>query len=258
MKYPYKTKHNKQEAKEITAHLTNIFKNIPGVIGISFGGGIGREFFDDYSDVDVFVWVKDEATKKKVEKLYPKEDYSIKGYELDWRPMDYQEGLKQKVPSDFWNDQARLDFKLSLITHDPQNLIEKLRKRVVFMSEKEKEERMKKEFDFMRWFINYTLDAWLKRDSLPHALQAYFSALDHLLYWLYVKNGKFIPWPDKWKFLWLETGEIPESKYYQEIAELYLVRELSANKLKVDFPPETADKGKKYWKNVPELKQRKA
>ena len=222
MRWSYRTVNRVDELEPHIQRLTQVFESEEGVVGVMFGGGIGRGMVDEFSDVDMYVWVRNKRCKNRLEGVYPNIHYAVEGYEFDFEFVDLEYAWSQEVPSSRWNDIKRLEMLLSKITYDPNHDIERLKARVCVFSDRERDLKLDRELAAVNWHL-CNAEAWCQRGSLPHAFNSLTSAANHVIYYVYARNKKFVPDNEKWKFLWFEAQEIPETQYYKDLAELYVM-----------------------------------
>ena len=99
-KVKYKGKNRYKEFLSAAKIISKKIYKIEGVVGILATGGIGRGYCDEYSDLDLIVYVDDKIVKE-IEK-YIVVGLRYKDIELDKPVESYQRALKHKSPSPYW------------------------------------------------------------------------------------------------------------------------------------------------------------
>ncbi len=219
LKYKGKNRYNKflSAAKIISDKISKI----NGVIGILGTGGLGRGFCDDYSDLDLVVYVNDENVKE-IKKYIAIGYLRYKEIELDVPIESYQKSLNQKSPSKHWSQVNRWDKYNFQILFDTNDKIKNLLKEKLVFPDWEQKNLLVEYQEAVNECSIYTFELWEKRGSVINLKHSLIQAIEYLILWIYAKNKKFQPYTSKWLFYYLENDLVPESKYFSEIKKLYL------------------------------------
>lgn len=219
-KIKYKGQNRYNEFLSAAKIISSKISKIDGVVGILATGGLGRGYCDDYSDLDLTVYVDD----KKLEEI---KKYIAIGYlrykniELDTPVESYQKALNQKSPSEYWSQVNRWDKHNSKILFDTNDKIKNLLKEKLIFPEWEQKKLLEEHREGINEHSVYTFELWEKRSSLVNMTYSLIQASEHLILWIYAKNRKFQPYIPKWFFYYLENNFIPESKYFNVIKKIY-------------------------------------
>ena len=220
-KLRYKGENRYKEILSAAKIITGKISKINGAIGILGVGGLGRGYCDNYSDLDLIVFVDDKKIKE-IEKYIAIGWLRYKEIELDTPVESYQKALKQKSPSKYWSQRKRWDMENFQILFDTNNKIKDLlKKKLVFPDWEQKEllEKYRKEIDEQ---LNYNFRVWEKRGDLVNVANSLIKTAEAIVLWIYAKNKKFKPYIPKWLFYYLENKLIPEAKYFNIIKKPYL------------------------------------
>lgn len=220
-----KTKYkNKNRYKEFLAAAKIISKKISkieSVVGILATGGMGRGYCDDYSDLDLIVYVDDKKVKE-IEKYIAVGSLIYKDIALDTPVESYQKALKHKSPSKYWSQVMRWDRENSQILFDTEQKIENLLKEKLVFPDWEQKKLLEKYREGVENHLKYNLEMWEKRGSLINLADSLIKAAEYIILWIYAKNKKFQPYLPKWLFYHLENNFMPEAKYLGIIKKVYL------------------------------------
>jgi predicted nucleotidyltransferase len=201
--------------------ISKKISKIEGVVGILATGGIGRGHCDDYSDLDLIVYVYDEKLKE-IEKYIAVGQLRYKEIELDTPVVSYQKALNHKSPSKYWSQVKRWDRENSQILFDPENKIKNLLKEKLVFPDGEQKKLLRRYRQRVEDYLKYNFQLWEKRGNLINLADCLVRATENLVLWIYAKNKKFQPYIPKWLFYHLENNFVPESKYFNIIKKPYL------------------------------------
>jgi hypothetical protein len=220
-KVKYKGKNRYNEFLSAAKIISEKVSKIEGVVGILATGGIGRGYCDDYSDLDLIVYVDDKRVKE-IEKYIAVGSLIYKDIMLDTPVESYQKVLKYKSPSKYWSQVMRWDRENSQILFDTEHKIENLLKEKLVFPDWEQKELLKKCSDGVENYLKYNFEMWEKRGSLTNLADSLIKATEYIILWIYAKNKKFQPYLAKWLFYHLENNFVPEAKYSDIIKKVYL------------------------------------
>jgi predicted nucleotidyltransferase len=193
---------------------------LDGVVGILGTGSIGRKFGDKYSDLDLLVYAHSKAVKR-LDKLISIGFISYKGLEYDIEMITYEEALKAKSPSDFWNQLRRWDQQNSQILYDSNNRIKNLLAEKLVYPDWEQKKLLRKYQYQVDELLVYFPEMWANRGQLYNIIDSLTQAVHSIVLWIYAKNKAFEPYLPKWPFFHLENGTVPEAKYLDSLVEIY-------------------------------------
>ena len=217
----YKGKNRYKEFLSAAKVISKKISKIEGVVGILATGGIGRGYCDDYSDLDLIVYVDDKRVKK-IEKYIAVGSLIYKDIALDTPVESYQRALKHKSPSKYWSQVMRWDRENSQILFDTEHKIENLLKEKLVYPDWEQKKLLKKYNEGVEDHLKYNFEMWEKRGSLINLADSLIKATEYIILWIYAKNKKFQPYLSKWLFYHLENNFVPEAKYSDIIKKVYL------------------------------------
>lgn len=220
-KVKYKSKNRYDEFLSAARIISEKISKIEGVMGILATGGIGRGFCDDYSDLDLIVYVDDKKVKK-IEKYIAVGYLRYKEIELDTPVVSYQKAKNHKSPSDYWSQVKRWDRENSQILFDVDNKIKSMLKEKLVFPDWEQKKLLKKYRQGIEEHLKYNFEMWKKRGDLINLSDSLIRTTEHLILWIYAKNKKFQPYIPKWLFYYLENNLIPESKFFNVIKKPYI------------------------------------
>jgi hypothetical protein len=220
-------------AKAIAAKISGI----EGVVGILATGGIGRGYCDLYSDLDLIVYA-DAARAKEIDRYIAVGNLRYKGIELDTPVESYDRALRAKSPSHYWSQVMRWDRQNSKILYDRAGRIKNLLEEKLVFPDWERRKLMKIHGEGVTEHLIYNFDIWQKRGTPVNLAHCLIQAAEHLILWIYAKNGCLQPYVPKWLFYHLENGSVPEARHLATIKRVYTqpVRTLSeARKLREEL-----------------------
>jgi predicted nucleotidyltransferase len=220
-KVKYRDKNRYNEFLSAAQIISKKISKIKGVVGILATGGLGRGYCDDYSDLDLIVYVDDKKVKK-IEKYIAVGYLRYKEIELDTPVESYQKALNHKSPSKYWSQVMRWDRENSQILFDTENRIKDLLKEKLVFPDWEQKKLLRKYRREVEEHLIYNFEIWRKRGDLINLSDSLVRATEHLILWIYAKNRKFQPYIPKWLFYYLENDLVPESTYFNIIKKTYL------------------------------------
>ncbi len=220
-KVKYKGKNRYKEFLSAAKIISKKIYKIEGVVGILATGGIGRGYCDEYSDLDLIVYVDDKIVRD-IEKYIAIGSLRYKDIELDTPVESYRRALKHKSPSEYWSQVMRWDRENSQIIFDTEHKIENLLKEKLVFPDWEQKKLLKKYNEGVEDHLKYNFEMWEKRGSLINLADSLIKAIEYIILWIYAKNKKFRPYLPKWLFYHLENNFVPETKYLGIIKKVYL------------------------------------
>jgi predicted nucleotidyltransferase len=218
-KVRYQGENRYEEFLERARTISEKISTIDGVVGILATGGLGRGFCDDYSDLDLIVYVDDDKLDEISE--YIAVGVRYQGIELDTPVESFDEALAQPVPSDYWSQVMRWDRQNSQILHDTDDRLRDLLQSKLIFPEEERQQIMEKHRNEVEEKLRFELEMWDSRGDIHNMSHALRQGAEHLILWIYAKNGEFQPYIPKWIFYHLENGFVPESEHFEQIKDAY-------------------------------------
>lgn len=225
---PYVSIQNESCLNELMNALNknmNRIKEFDNIAGIMLNGGMSRGYADYLSEIDVVIFLHDNAFKSYKEKKTPIAlgITMLDEYLYDVKIVNYEEELKLEYDSI-----ALWDLSYAKILHDNHGELKHLF-----------EEKLKKQSEvsqaeglmFNAWW-NYRLagDIWIHRED---ALQGHYclnNAVKPLLSSLFVANREYIP-HDKWLIHMSRTLEWKPYNYEEVLIEILNTGDMSLESL---------------------------
>lgn len=243
MKKEEKIKVLQKMAISFAEELKTIF---PEIIGISISGSVAGGYADDYSDIDLDIWLENDDYEKwsKNSPLIEKfNNYKIKketssNYTLirKNRKFDLTLFSIKRTKEAVWRIEQKARRQNSIIVHDQQNMIKNLlTKKILFslsdnFNDKENDIKLSRDFYpfFIGAYVNYFVPIAIKRKQIEQAHINLDFAINLLLEYVCIKNNKFFPdvkskWQYASKYLPLSTlAKLREAK----LVKSYKVKEI--------------------------------
>jgi len=220
-KVKYKSKNRYKEFLHAAKIIAKKISKIDGVAGILATGGLGRGHCDDFSDLDLIVYVDDKKVKE-IEKYIAVGFLRYKEIDFDTPVVSYQKALREKSPSRYWSQVMRWDRENSQILFDRGGKIAKLLKQKLVFPDSEQKRILSYHGQLVDDLLNYDFRLWEKRGGVINMSHCLVHAAEHMILWIYAKNKKFRPYTTKWLFYHLENNSVPEAKYFNIIKKAYL------------------------------------
>jgi hypothetical protein len=212
----YRSKNRYREFLKVSRLISGKISEIPGVVGIIATGGVGRGHSDDFSDLDLIVYVRD-SRYREIDRYIAVGGLRHKGIELDTPVVSYEKALKHKSPSAYWSQVRRWDRQNSKILFDTRGRIKSLLKAKLVFPDRERDKLMMRHSRKVTDFLIYNFELWAKRGRPHNLAHTLLQATEHLILWIYAKNREFQPYVPKWLFYHLEAGRVPEARYLSTI-----------------------------------------
>lgn len=208
----------------LNKNMANI-KKFDGIAGIMLDGGMSRGYADYLSEIDVVIYLHDNAFQRYKEEKTPIAlgISMMGGYLYDIKTLNYEDELRKEYDST-----ALWDLSYAKILYDNngelKHLFEKKFKKTSDVSEAEG-------LMFDAWW-NYRLagDIWIHRED---ALQGHYclnNAVKPLLSALFIANREYIP-HDKWLIHMSQTLEWKPLHYEKLLQEILNTGDMSLKSL---------------------------
>ena len=219
----------RQVAEKLVPKIT-IHKGVSGVV---VAGGLARGFADQYSDVDITVFLskRNKKLKKEIRKL-GFDEQRIAHVDIDLEVHFLQDFRKRKL-----SEMQKWDFSQTEIIFDPEGEIRRLLTDKVRVPKSYWVRRVVVYSELLKWYccppetrIGTIAEAWVERGDLVSAHYCTDYSLDLIIRVLFALNREFLP-PPKWRIYysynlrWLPKG------YGELLKEIMLVHELSLSEL---------------------------
>jgi predicted nucleotidyltransferase len=218
-----------QVAEKLVAQITT--NN--GVSGVVIAGGLVRGFADQYSDVDITVFLskKNRMLRKKIGKL-GSDEQRITHVDIDLEVHFIEDFRKRKL-----HEMQKWDFSHIEIVFDPEGKIERLMTDKVRVPQSYWVRRVVVYAELLKWYccppetrIGTIAQAWVERGDLVSAHYCTDYSLDLIIKVLFALNKEFLP-PPKWRIFYSHNLKWLPKRYGQLLKEIMLVHELSLSEL---------------------------
>jgi len=233
------------KAKELAEELKENFKEIKG---ISISGSVADGIADEYSDIDLDIWLSD-----KTYEIWAKNSPLIEKYRNNQikreTPVNYTllvKGKKfdltifsiEKTIEELWRIEQIARRQNSIILYDPENHVKNsLSKKICWINEGEmfcnKEKNTKLSIDFYHFFINAYIDYFvpiaLKREQYIQANIDLDFALNLILEYACIINKNF--YPDT-KSKWAHASKYLDKDIIDTLSEAKLIKSHSSLEIK--------------------------
>lgn len=217
-----KTKNRNKEYSRIVKEYAKKISEYNGVIGVVVGGGIGRGYSDEFSDIDLYVFldVKTYRIWKKKGPI-PEGDHYYKEYWIETEFFDYEKEVKT-----VWRIEDRWERKNHIILFDANSKINDLYKKKLIFTQKEKQDMYEEIYDKTAWYIAELPNTWIKRGDLAQAHYVMNKGIDWIIEYVFLQNNYFTPW-GKWKIHYAFLMDKLPSDFKKNILEAMKIKEFT-------------------------------
>lgn len=200
-----------------------------GVSGIVFMGGLTRGFADEYSDVDIMVFLgkKDEGLRERIRKI-GLDEKRRSGVDVD---------LEVHCLEDFgarnWSEITRWDFSRASVVYDHEGEVQKLLRTKLSVSDSFWLRRIVVYGEYVGWYCcspkedaETLVEAWVDRGDPISAHYCLNYALTLLIRIIFALNREFLP-PPKWEMFYSYGLKWLPADYEKLVREAMTIRSLS-------------------------------
>lgn len=235
MKQTFKTKNISDILLKESQIYIEELKKLTEVIGIVVTGGIARGFADEFSDVDIEVFLHNKDYIKW-EKNPPIElNRMINGKEIvEIEFFDYEDYLEPKNDEYNWTLANRWDKTYANIVYDPENKIKDLLSSKVMFRQNELERLLCRSHKYAYWYGFMVTESWIARGDIISAQISINYAVDNLIDYIYLSNKKYFPHM-KWKYYYVKELETLPDNFSNILDELVLKNIYSEDDIKRKF-----------------------
>ena len=225
-----KVRRFRQVAEKLVPKITNH----KGVSGVVIAGGLARGFADQYSDVDITVFLskKNRMLRKKIRKL-GSDEQRISHVDVDLEVHFLEDFRKRKL-----SEMQKWDFSHVEIVFDPEGGIERLLTDKVKVPQSYWVRKIVVCSELLKWYccppetrIGTIAEAWVERGDLISAHYCANHSLDLIIKVLFALNREFLP-PPKWRIFYSYGLEWLPKKYGELLKKAMMAHELSLSELK--------------------------
>lgn len=205
----------KKYAKEISFHK--------GIIGITIGGGLARGYVDEFSDIDLNIYLDSRTFHMWKNKKCPVilGDHYWKGQLSEIEIYDYQEEKKRD-----WTLQERWEKKSEIIFKDTNSKIKNLLKEKIIWKDGEKSSSLKFIKEMSEWYVTELAWHWIKRGDIVQSHYVLNHSIDWILDYVLIKNNQFIPFA-KWKVHYALLAKNKPNNFNKQIRECMKIKEFN-------------------------------
>ena len=222
-----------RKLRRIADEFTSRIASYEGVAGIAFHGALTRGFADEFSDIDIMIFLSKKDTRLRKHIC----DEGIKEERLSRTNMDLEVHFLEEFKKVKWGEAEKWDYSKATIVYDPKGEIsevfnQKLRvpkaywlKRIVICSE------------YLKWYccpvkedVDTMAKVWIKRGDLISAHYCLNYGIDLLVRVIFALNREFLPAP-KWRMFYsYKLRWLPED-YEKLVGEIIKIKTLSAKEV---------------------------
>ncbi|HLC77864.1 MAG TPA: nucleotidyltransferase domain-containing protein [Candidatus Nanoarchaeia archaeon] len=238
------------ELKSVAANLAkDLKKTFPDITGISLSGSLAAGNADEFSDIDLDIWISEETYQKWMTHC-PLMDYLIsyspnretpsnisflidKSYKFDLAILSID-----RVKTEEWKVEQKSDRKYSEIIFDSDNLVkdllnQKTKSKPDSFDAKEKYSVLNPNPDYYVFYIsaylNYHVPIAIVRNRFEQAHFLLNQSIHFLLNLLWLNNENFYPY-DKSK--WTIAEKVLNEEQKQLLSDAQLVKEYTAEDIR--------------------------
>jgi predicted nucleotidyltransferase len=216
------------EFRQIAEGLVSKLSSFEDVVSVVFSGGLVRGFMDNYSDIDIMVFLKEEdrVLARQIRKMGSDAqrltgvDVDLEVHSLGW--------LKRR-----WNEIDRWSFATSQIVYDPRRETEKLFEDKLKLSGKFWVRRIVICCEYLKWYccppkenMETMAEAWINRGDLASAHYCLTYSVDVMLRLIFALNKELLP-PQKWRLFYSYTLKWLPEGYRRLLKEAMKIKEMS-------------------------------
>lgn len=221
-----KTENLSNKYFQIAEKFIGKIKTYPEVIGIIIAGGLARDFVDKYSDIDIeFFLHKNDFLRWNKKPPMKTFQQTINGayLEVEIEPVDFD---MISIDETFWTLENRWDKQKAIIAYDPQGKVKKLLDQKVKFRQGERAGLMGESLLLANWFINTVAPSWVDRGDMVSAHQSISQAVSHLVDYIFLKNGEFVPFI-KWKYFYVKKIQKLPKNFSKRLDDVLLIKSYS-------------------------------
>lgn len=222
-----------RKLKHIAEEFSSRTASYEEVAGIAFHGALTRGFADEFSDIDIMIFLskKNARLRKHIYEMGIEEE-GRSGTSMDLEVHFLDEFRKRK-----WNEAEKWDLSKAKIVYDPQGETSKVfnrkfrvhkdfwLKRIVICSE------------YLKWYCcppkedaSTMAEVWIKRGDLISAHYCLNYDVDLLMTVIFALNKEFLPAP-KWRIFYSYKLKWLPKDYVKFVKEAIKIKNLSAREV---------------------------
>jgi predicted nucleotidyltransferase len=218
-----------EKFRRVAEGLASKIASCKGVTGIVFTGGLVRGFADEFSDVDITVFLseRDERLRRQIRGIGLDEERHS-GIDIDLEVYSLEDFKRWKLGEAYTWELSRVE-----IVFDPKGETKKV------LGEKLKAPKgfwMKSIVvcgEYLKWYscpkkeeVGTIAQAWIERGDLPAAHYCLNYAVDLLIRLIFALNKQFLPAP-KWRLFYSYSLKWLPTDYKELVKEAMIVNNFS-------------------------------
>lgn len=215
--------------KEVAERLVLQISSIEGVAGIVLLGGLTRNFADNFSDLDITVFLtrKDERLRKQIRKISSDEE-KLSSLDVDLLIHCLSDFRKWKL-----SEVEKWDYSKAKIVFDPKGEISEMLARKLRVPESSWLKQIAERAEYIKWYccpprddVSTIAESWIGRGDMMSAQYCLNYAVDLILQILFAINREFLP-AQKWRLFYSYSLNWVPADFRGTIEEALIVRDLS-------------------------------
>jgi predicted nucleotidyltransferase len=220
--------------RQVAGRLVSQISPLEGVAGIIIIGGIVRGFVDEFSDVDVIVFLsrRNDRLLRQIREMGANEQ------EVSRIDVDLEIHLLSDFAKMRFNELDKWDFGKAEIAYDPHGEVARVLKKKLCVSKNFWKKRVAVYTEYLKWYccplkkgVGTIAEAWIKRGDLASAHYCLSYAIELILDLVFALNKEFLP-PPKWKLFCSYSLSWLPPDYQGLINEAMTVENLSVDEFK--------------------------
>jgi hypothetical protein len=227
----FKTKNLSKKLLQGTQQYIDEIKTFPEVIGILITGGLARGFTDQFSDIDIELFLNKKDFGKWERKSPIELNRKLYNNDVEIEFFNFDEHNDENNDNSIWTMENRWDKSHSKLVYDPNGKVQKLLKSKVIFRRNELKNSIKRAHTYAYWFGNMIAESWLERGDILSASSSINIAMDNLINFLFLINGEFIP-HKKWKFFYVKELSSLPMDFSEKFNKIYLAKTDTAENIK--------------------------
>jgi hypothetical protein len=214
----------KKRAKELADEILKY----KGVIGITLGGGLSRGYGDDFSEIDLNIYLEDDVYHEWIigKGPIPHGDALWEESWVDIAFYSYKNELNEN-----WNLVRKWDASYNIILFDPEDKIKILFNDKDVFSSPEKYDLAFKCFQECEYLGDLVVRQWIERLDPLSANQLLNFGISGLIGMIFLANDEYPPHP-KWALNYSYSLKWLPRDWKERISKVILTKEVSLNEAK--------------------------
>ncbi|MFX1390440.1 MAG: DUF4037 domain-containing protein [Promethearchaeota archaeon] len=212
------------DAKKIASELSMEM----GVLGITISGGISRGYADDFSEIDLNIYLEEDVYNNWILGMgpVPHGDALWKGKYVD---LDFL-SLKKEIEEE-WSLIKKWDASYNKILFDPEGKIEQLFNKKDIFSSREKFECVSEYFEKCMYIGNLVVLQWISRGDPLAANQLINNAISSLISMVFFANDEYPPY-EKWALNYSYSLKWLPNQWKIRLSDIIITKEISIEEAK--------------------------